>query len=205
MKNIFKRNIEDIEEDILAETEESEDEATAADSLKNARSFVLIMLLGILCVYAFLGNSGSRGQSLPMVGGKGVAVVLTGSMEPNLPVDSLIFVSREDEYKKGDVVVVQDYYNLVVHRIVEINESEVITKGDANNTEDKPCEVSSIRGKVTGHLPYVGAAVRIMKTPFGSMLLIGVVLLLWALGRRNSNGEDEEDEENEADEENKDE
>lgn len=166
------------------------------NTLSGARSFVRVLLIGVLCFYALLSNTNNKGQSLPMIAGKGCAVVMTGSMEPNLPVDSLIFVNKSNDYKEGDVVVIQDYYNLVVHRIVFIDEDVVITKGDANNSEDEPMPISSIRGEVVGHIPYIGAGVRIMKTPLGSLMLIGVVLLFWSLSNRqgNNNAVDEDEE-----------
>jgi len=170
-------------------------------TLHNARSFVMVLLIGILCFYALLSNTNNKGQSLPMIAGKGCAVVMTGSMEPNLPTDSLIFVNKTNDYKEGDIVVIQDYYNLVVHRIVFIDEDIVITKGDANNSEDEPMPLSSIRGKVVGHIPCIGAGVRIMKTPLGSLMLIGVVLLFWSLSNRQGNNDENEknDEERERD------
>lgn len=166
------------------------------NTLSGARSFVMVLLIGVLCFYALLSNTNNKGQSLPMIAGKGCAVVMTGSMEPTLPVDSLIFVNKSNDYKEGDVVVIQDYYNLVVHRIVFIDEDVVITKGDANNSEDEPMPISSIRGEVVGHIPYIGAGVRIMKTPLGSLMLIGVVLLFWSLSNRqgNNNAVDEDEE-----------
>ena len=179
-------------------TKNQEQRKEEVSALKSARSLIMVLLIAILCCYALMSNTRSTGQSLPMIGGSGCAVVMTGSMEPTLPVDSLIFVKETRDYQTGDVVVIQDYYNLVVHRIVSIDENQVITKGDANNTEDEPMPISSIRGEVVGHIPYLGASVRIMKTPLGSLVLIGIVLLFWTLSNRR--GEDDEDEEEETEE-----
>lgn len=157
-----------------------------SSGIKNAKSYVLIFLLAVLCCYAFLSISKNDGQTLPMIGGKGCAVVMTGSMEPNLPVDALVFVSECENYEKNDIVVIQDGYSLVVHRIIAIDESAVVTKGDANNTEDAPAPISHIKGKVTGYIPYAGAVVRFMKTPYGSLSVIAVVILLWLFsGKKN--------------------
>ena len=186
-------------EKATAEQEEEFDTEESGNALKSARSFVLILLIGILCCYTLMSNLKNTGQSLPMFGGKGMAVVMTGSMEPELPVDSVIFVEQADSYKVGDVVVIQDYYNLIVHRIIEINPEEgtVITKGDANNAEDDPSELTQIRGIVTGYVPYVGVIVRIMKTPLGSLSLIGVALLLYVLSGRKKDGDEDDEEDDE--------
>lgn len=168
---------------------------TEENTLVSFRSFVLILLIGVLCFYAMMSNTKNTGQVLPMIFGRGCAVVMTGSMEPTLPVDAMIFVNETKDYEVGDIVVIQDYYNLVVHRIISINGNEVITKGDANNVEDEPTLISEIRGEVVGHIPKVGVVVRLMKSPVGSLTLIGVVLLLWSFSGKKKDSEDEEDEE----------
>ncbi len=167
---------------------------TEDSALVSFRSFVLILLIGVLCFYAMMSNTKNTGQVLPMIFGKGCAVVMTGSMEPTLPVDAMIFVDETRDYEVGDIVVIQDYYNLVVHRIVSINGNEVTTKGDANNVEDEPTLISEIRGEVVGHIPKVGVAVRLMKSPVGSLSLIGLVLLIWSFsGKKKGSEDDEED------------
>ena len=166
---------------------------TEENALVSFRSFVLISLIGILCFYAMMSNTKNTGQVLPMIFGKGCAVVMTGSMEPTLPVDAMIIVDETKDYEVGDIVVIQDYYNLVVHRIISINGNEVITKGDANNAEDEPKLLSEIRGEVVGHIPKVGIAVRLMKSPVGSLSLIAFVLLLWSFsGKKKEREADEE-------------
>ena len=94
---------------------------TEENTLVSFRSFVLILLIGVLCFYAMMSNTKNTGQVLPMIFGRGCAVVMTGSMEPTLPVDAMIFVNETKDYEVGDIVVIQDYYNLVVHRIISIN------------------------------------------------------------------------------------
>ena len=85
---------------------------------------------------------------MPMPSGFGAAVILSGSMEPELSIDDLIIVKKSDNYDVGDIVVYQRNYELIVHRIVEINGNNVITKGDANNIEDDPISKKQIIGKV---------------------------------------------------------
>ena len=162
------------------------------NTLKGARSFVAIILIGVLCCYALMSNTKGGGQVLPMIFGKGCAVVMTGSMEPTIPVDAMIFVERANDYKVGDIVVIQEGYTLVVHRIVKIEGDMVTTKGDANNTEDEPVTMSHLRGRVTSHIPYVGNAINFMKTPLGSMMAILIAFLLYFAANR---GEDDEEEE----------
>ena len=54
----------------------SEEKTSSDDSvLKSARNFVLIILMAVLCFYALMSNSKNNGQVLPMIFGKGCAII----------------------------------------------------------------------------------------------------------------------------------
>lgn len=155
--------------------------------MKNKKLVKTVLRIVVLsCVAIFFGcniylwNAQSlTGNAMPMPFGYGTALVLSGSMEPELSIDDLIFVKEQDHYEVGDVVVFQDGSILVVHRILEINGETVITKGDANNADDGEMEISRIKGKVIGSVGNAGAVVRILKSPLVSIgLLAGAVFLL---------------------------
>ena len=142
---------------------------------------VLIIFISLVCgitVYTW-NNKTLKGDVLPMPFKYGVAVVLTGSMEPNLSADDLIIIKKTDDYEIDDFVVFQDRYTLVVHRIISIDGDTVITKGDANDTEDAPIQMSQIKGEVIKSYSGVGRVVKAIKSPIGVVLLIaGAVILL---------------------------
>ena len=75
------------------------------------------------------------------------------------------------------MVVYQDDRMAVTHRIVSIAGSEVITKGDANNTEDRPIALESLKGKVVFAIPLVGFAINAIKTPIGTLCVIALAVL----------------------------
>lgn len=145
--------------------------------------FLLISVVLGLTVYTWNAKR-ITGNMLPMPLGFGTAIVLSGSMEPELSVNDLLFITNEDEYFIDDVVVFQDGYSLVVHRIIEINGEEIITKGDANNAADKPITIDAIKGKVNFHIPFVGAIISIIKSPVGVICILGVSIFLLALSYR---------------------
>lgn len=74
--------------------------------------------------------------------------VQTGSMEDNIHVGDYVLIYKKDNYNVGDVVTFtkDDYF--ITHRIIRKENDEVITKGDANNTEDEKINVKDIVGKV---------------------------------------------------------
>lgn len=139
--------------------------------------FTVISIVLGLTVYSWNAKSLS-GDMLPMPFNLGSAIVLSGSMEPELSVDDLIFISGKDEYFVDDVVVFQDGYSLVVHRIISIDGETVITKGDANDSPDEPIAVKDIKGKVIGTIPGVGAIVSAIKSPVGIICILGLAVVL---------------------------
>lgn len=132
------------------------------------------------------------GNVMPMPFGFGIGVVMSGSMEPDLSVDDIIFVVRRDSYEVGEVVVFQDGYMLVVHEIVAKDGDTVVTKGKANNDDDAPMDVSNIKGEMLFAIPGGGAAVRALKSPFATLVILA--LAVWLLIRSYRKEEDTEDE-----------
>src|SRR6266498_1989012 len=61
-------------------------------------------------------------------------VVRSGSMEPTLPVGSLIVAKKQSHYQVGDVITFKQGNSFVTHRINNIENGAFQTKGDANKT-----------------------------------------------------------------------
>lgn len=118
------------------------------------------------------------GNQIPMPFGVGFAVVLSGSMEPEMSTGDLIVVVENDDYKVNDIVVYQYNYSLIVHRIVDMNGDKVITKGDANNVNDEAIRMSDIKGKVVLTIPYLGEITTLIKSPIATVLIILAAILL---------------------------
>ena len=120
--------------------------------------FVFVLTLFLLITLIMLGTKLFGYQMLS---------VDSGSMEPNFPEDSLIFVKMVDpsELQADDVITftVDEKGTLVTHRIVAVlkDERSFITRGDANNTND-PSTVpfGNVVGKAELCLPGIGAVFR---------------------------------------------
>lgn len=148
--------------------------------LKSVIRISVLVLLAVLIGVSIYSINASMlgGNALPMPFGFGMTVVLSGSMEPELSVDDLLIVTPSDTYEVGDVVVYQTQRTAVVHRIVSINGDKIITRGDANNTDDDPITKENIKGKVIFAIPFIGLIVNLIKTPFGTILLLGAAVWL---------------------------
>ena len=117
--------------------------------------------------------------------GIGYAVVVSGSMEPNIRINDLILYQdhARADYQVGDpIVYVRDAGTpdemLITHRIVEINGNDLVTRGDANRISDSPITFDDVVGRVVFRVPYIGVAVGFVKTPAGMWVALGFVVLL---------------------------
>ncbi|MBE5868591.1 MAG: signal peptidase I [Lachnospiraceae bacterium] len=120
-----------------------------------------------------------------------VFTVLSGSMEPNYHVGSLIYVKKADPYElgQGDVITFMlDEDTVATHRIVEVvpdeKDSSVVrfcTKGDANDAEDGSLvHYKNVIGSPVFTIPYLGYVANYIQNPPGTYIAIsaGAILIL---------------------------
>lgn len=112
--------------------------------IMNILSIIIILVaVGVLLIVVLTPKN-----DVPNISGYSLFRVMTGSMEPKIPVDSLIVVKRTApaNLQTGDVI---SFFSrdpsllgeVNTHRIVEISDKDntlvFTTKGDANNVEDR--------------------------------------------------------------------
>ena len=153
--------------------------------------FVISLIIGIT-VYSFNVKS-LKGDQMPMPFKIGISVVLTGSMEPTISVNDLIIVKETNDYEVGDIVVFQDHSSLVVHKIIRIDGEEIVTKGDANDTEDSPINIKQIKGEVVSIIPVLGLIVKFIKSPIGIVLILAGAIVLLRLSYKKEKEEKDSD------------
>ena len=118
--------------------------------------------------------------------------VLSGSMEPNYHVGSLIYVKEVDyhELKSGDVITFMLDEDLVAtHRIVDVcpdqDDPTVLryqTKGDANEAADGTLvHYKNVIGTPVFTIPYLGYVADFIQKPPGTYAAIAIGAVLLAL------------------------
>lgn len=118
-------------------------------------------------------------EQLPMLAGYGNAIVLSGSMEPEFTVNDWLIIHEQESYEVGDIITFIDNDNmLVTHRIIKINDDEIITQGDANNVHDEPISIEQVKGKVIKIFPKVGYIISFVQNPFFIVTIIILVFIL---------------------------
>ena len=115
--------------------------------------FGAILVLVVILCYVPL--------TIPRLAGVQIYEVVSGSMEPAIPVGSVVYVkeTKAAEAEEGDVIA---FYSaagsgaVIIHRVVQnqVVSGELITKGDANEKEDlNPVSYDYYLGKVVFTLP----------------------------------------------------
>ena len=99
--------------------------------------------------------------AVPRLLGYEIYNVTSGSMEPALPVGSVIYVQRvaPEAVKEGEIIAYYVDGTVITHRVVENRfvEGEFVTKGDANDMEDiSNTHYSDLVGVVKYHIPVLG-------------------------------------------------
>lgn len=120
-----------------------------------------------------------------------VFTVLSGSMEPEYPVGSLIYVKEVDafELKAKDVITFMlDENTVATHRVVEVvpdgTDQTVVrfrTKGDANEIADGSLvHYKNVIGTPICCIPYLGYVANYIQNPPGMYVAItaGAILIL---------------------------
>ena len=115
-------------------------------------------------------------------------VVLSGSMEPAIQTGSVSFINKHvsyEEIQEGDIIAFKSGQDTkVTHRVVNITEEGMETKGDANSNSDgiKTTKENYIGKNIFG-IPKLGYAIKVIQSTRGKIVLgtMIVVLLLSAI------------------------
>lgn len=89
-------------------------------------------------------------------------------------------VNNINELKLYDVIsyINEDNVN-IIHRIIEIDNDSIITRGDSNNISDKPIKFSQVVGVYTNFkIPKLGLIVFFLESYFGVLCIISIYYLL---------------------------
>lgn len=127
--------------------------------------------------------------TVPRIFGYHIYSVVSESMEPAIPVGSLVYIQEgaPEDMQEDDVIAfygARDSNAIITHRVVEnrVVMGEFITKGDANQTEDmNPVPYSNFIGKVVLSIPVMGGLAQMLTSMTGKLIavsVIGIALIL---------------------------
>lgn len=150
---------------------------------------LLIIILGIQTYNKLIVHDETAG-----ILGYNYKTVLTGSMEPAIPVGSIVITKEQSSYEIEDIISFQEEGAIITHRIISIDRERYITKGDANNVADtEEVQQKQILGKVILTIPLLGYLVMWLMSPVGIISLF-MIIGIWyiATGRNRGAGNEKE-------------
>lgn len=115
--------------------------------------------------------------TIPNFMGYEVYNVVSGSMEPTIPIGSIIYVKEVDpvDINEGDIIAFRGGDSIIMHRVTEnkVVEGTFTTKGDANDGEDmNDVPYENLIGVVVRHIPVLGQLLILFGSTFGRICMI---------------------------------
>ncbi len=150
-------------------------------------AFGMVLIIGVLLIMIPM--------FAPRIMGFGAYEVVSGSMEPEIPIGSLVLVREADpgNIAEGEVIAFlkpDDESLVITHRVVQNDKEneQFVTKGDANKVQDNaPVPYKNLIGRVEHHFPKVGGIIAGLSSFDGKLLLMCIlsagVLLNYLSGR----------------------
>lgn len=143
--------------------------------MKGKISAALCNLFGVLILLTVIASC--LPVTLPSLLGYEMYNISSGSMEPQLPVGSLIYVKpvAPEELSEGEIITFWRGDSVVTHRLMENRslEGDFVTKGDANQEEDlNTVPYANLIGVVTYHIPYLGQMLVVYTSTVGKIYVI---------------------------------
>lgn len=141
--------------------------------------FFLLTLLGMLSILLIL---------VPYLFKIKPQIVLSGSMEPEISVGSLVYILENippEEIQEQDVIAYRRGEQMqVLHRVIQVDEKKKMfqTKGDANEKADPGMvDFSQYVGKEVFSIPYLGYGADFIQTGGNRFWLGGGIAILLAM------------------------
>jgi len=137
---------------------------------KLAKTIILIIITIIAIVFLVFY------RPVSLLGDTLYEPVYTGSMEPAIPVGSIVVIKpvNPETLKTGDIICFKlSEPPSITHRIINITNEGFVTRGDANEDPDQwTVKKENVIGKVILTIPYIGYIGYFVRTPIGLILLI---------------------------------
>lgn len=135
-------------------------EVNLKNKIKNGIYFLSIITILIIIIFILIVVINSRKMNNEIsLGDWSFFIVLSGSMEKEINIGDIVLVKKIEprNLKEGDIISFEQKGETITHRIVEIQDKEIYTKGDNNNSLDiEPVNFNSVKGKVEYKIPKLG-------------------------------------------------
>ncbi len=137
----------------------------------------IIIVIAIIIVIYSVVQSRVSGEPYTNILGYTFLEVVTGSMSGTIEIGDGVIVKLTNDVAENDIIVYEKNGQLITHRLISKEEVQLITQGDANNTQDEPITIDMVVGKVVHKISNLNA------WKIGIVLIIVLLILGSILGR----------------------
>lgn len=141
---------------------------------------IVILIIFILCFGSIVFQKKILKNAIPNLFGYVGGTIMTGSMEPNIKIGDYVIARINDGYDVGDVVMFKYGNNYIAHRVIEVYDDEILTKGDNNKTADVKIKKTDVVGPVvkviSGFGKFISFLVKYKYLIFLIVVLITILL-----------------------------
>jgi len=124
----------------------------------------LAILLGVFVAFLLFVN---------LMPGWDLYFVQSGSMQPVFNPGDLVITRPFDNLTAGEIITYRQGQTVVTHRIFEIKDGQIYTKGDANEDPDPHgITIDQVQGVYLMRIPYLGYINSLTSTRKGWFLII---------------------------------
>ena len=140
--------------------------------------FVLLVI--IINAYSLV-NHAVTGDNLTKFGNNYYHTIDSSDMEPHLYKGDIVVLNKKEFYYLEDIITYSYKDIYITGRIVDIENSGIITKGDDSINNNPTTTIHSIKGKVVSVIPRIGSAIAFFKNPAFTLIMMvaGFFVLLY--------------------------
>lgn len=114
--------------------------------------------------------------------------VITGSMSDTIKPQDIVIVKITKDVNVDDIITYKKDKDFITHRVIEKNEKQIVTKGDANTSQDEPIIINDVVGKVIYIVNNVGIWINVFKTPQVIIaIIISIIGIKFVFGSKPKN------------------
>lgn len=140
---------------------------------------VVLMIIFIICFCSIVFQKKVMKVGLPNLFGYTGGAIVSGSMEPNIHIGDYVIIDVNGNYNIGDVVMFKRGNVYIAHRVMNIDDDYIITKGDSNETEDVETPKDSVVGPVVKVIRGFGSFTMLLsKYKFLVLTIVILVIIL---------------------------
>ncbi len=104
----------------------------------------------------------------------------TGSMKNTIGIGDFVIVKIGKDVEYNDIITFKEKNTFITHRIIEINDENIVTKGDNNTAKDEPISRENVVGKVVFIIKDVETWKKVF-TDIKVIIPLGITVLLLIL------------------------